>query len=95
MNNIDPPHVEVPPVPPPSDILDAISRERATVSCDEAAAILGVGRTLMRQMIRNNEIRTIRCGTLVRIPVYALRQLLDGETYEPLKRGKASPRTTP
>jgi excisionase family DNA binding protein len=49
-----------------------------TCSVDEAAKVLGIGRTQAYNAVRTGEIRSIRIGGRVLVPVAALRELLDG-----------------
>jgi excisionase family DNA binding protein len=55
----------------------------ATYSIEEAAQILGVGRSAAYEAARRGEIPTIRIGRRLRVPRRALDRLLDGEIDEP------------
>lgn len=51
-------------------------RERATVTVEEAAQILGVGRAAAYEGVRSGDIPAIRVGRRILIPVVSLRRLL-------------------
>ena len=53
--------------------------ECLTVSVEEAAKILGIGRGLAYQMVRERRVPALRFGRVIRIPWYALQRLLDGQ----------------
>ena len=50
--------------------------ERKTVTVEEAATILGVGRNKAYEAARSGEIPTIRIGKRLLVPQVALEQLL-------------------
>jgi len=50
--------------------------QRMTVTVEEAATILGVGRNKAYEAARNGEIPTIRIGKRVLVPRAALKRLL-------------------
>jgi excisionase family DNA binding protein len=50
--------------------------ERKTLSIEEAAGALGIGRTLAYEAVRRGEIPTIRIGRRLLVPRGALDQLL-------------------
>jgi excisionase family DNA binding protein len=52
---------------------------RATVSVDEAAAMLGIGRGSAFRAVRAGEIPSVRIGRRVLVPLAALERLLNGE----------------
>jgi len=52
---------------------------RKTVTVDEAAVILGVGRGAAYRATRNGDIPTIRIGHRVLVPLQALERMLAGE----------------
>jgi excisionase family DNA binding protein len=54
-------------------------QERLAFSITEAAALLGVGRTLAYQMAKSGELPTVRLGRRVVVPRAQLEQLLAGE----------------
>ena len=49
---------------------------RLTVSIVEAAQMLGIGRTLAYEAARRGDLRTIRVGRRVLVPVLAIEELL-------------------
>ena len=49
---------------------------RLTVSVVEAARMLGIGRTLAYEAARNGDLRTIRVGRRVLVPLVAIEALL-------------------
>jgi len=51
--------------------------ERQTLTVEEAARVLGVGRGKAYEAARRGEIPTIRLGRRVLVPRSALRRLLD------------------
>ncbi len=53
-----------------------------TMTVDEVAEALGVSKYLVWEMVRRNEIRSIKLGKLRRIPRAALMELLDGGRNE-------------
>ena len=55
---------------------DRIDGDRLTVSVAEAAQILGIGRTLAYEAARKGNLRTIRVGRRVLVPVLAIEELL-------------------
>lgn len=50
-----------------------------TMTVDEVAEALGVSKYLVWEMVRRNEIRSIKLGKLRRIPRTALTELLEGK----------------
>ena len=58
------------------------SGERKTITLDELAPILGIGRTLVRQLAREDRLPpplyVIRLGRRVVVPVAAVEALLNG-----------------
>lgn len=56
--------------------LDEI-RDRATLTVEEAAELLGVGRSCAYDAARRGDIPTMRLGRRLVIPVPALLRLLD------------------
>jgi excisionase family DNA binding protein len=55
-----------------------------TVSVVEAAQILGIGRTLAYEAVRRGDLRTIRVGRRVLVPLWAIEELLDRPTERAL-----------
>ena len=50
---------------------------RATLTVEEAAAVLGIGRTLAFELARTGQIPTIRLGRRILVPRVALERMLD------------------
>jgi excisionase family DNA binding protein len=61
-----------------------------TVSVEEAAHLLGIGRTAAYSAISRRELPAIRIGRRLRIPVRGLLMLLNGEDYRSHPIGEAS-----
>lgn len=61
---------------------DTAQRERMTLSVEEAAEALGIGRTLAYEAARRGEIPTIRIGRRLVVPRAALDQLLGSPAME-------------
>jgi len=58
---------------------DASDRiERATLTVDEAAKVLGVSRWAAYEAVKNGEIPTVRIGRRIVVPRIALDRLLAG-----------------
>jgi excisionase family DNA binding protein len=55
------------------------ARKAETMSVEQAAALLGIGRQLAYQAVRDGEIPSIRIGKLIRVPRIRLELLLNGE----------------
>ncbi len=51
----------------------------ATISVEEAAIVLGIGRRLAYESVRRGEIPVIRMGKRMLVPTEGLRRLLAGE----------------
>jgi excisionase family DNA binding protein len=49
---------------------------KPTLSVDEAAAVLGIGRASAYEGVRRGEIPSIRIGRLLRVPTAALVRML-------------------
>lgn len=64
--------------------------ERRTVSVEDAAQILGIGRTTAYKMVRRGEIPALRFGTRVVISREVLDRLLAGEAPPPRPRPSAA-----
>ena len=56
---------------------------------EEAAERLGIARTLMYQLVRKNEVESVRVGRLRRIPVRALEEYV-ARLRESARRGRSS-----
>lgn len=57
-----------PPVP------DEIEAPRLVLTIEDAAKRLGIGRTLMYQLLNEGKVRSVRIGRLHRIPVECLTE---------------------
>ena len=56
---------------------------RATLTVEEAAAVLGIGRTLAFELARTGQIPTIRLGRRILVPRAALDRMLAAGLDEP------------
>jgi excisionase family DNA binding protein len=60
------------------DALESLFGGRATISIEESAQVLGVGRNLAFEMAKNGRLPTLLVGLRRRVvPVAALRKLLE------------------
>jgi excisionase family DNA binding protein len=50
---------------------------RVALTVEEAAERLGIGRTLMYQLLASGEVRSLRVGRLRRVPVDALIEYIE------------------
>jgi excisionase family DNA binding protein len=57
--------------------------ERRVFSVAEAAAVLGIGRSKLYQLITAGEIRTIHIGRLCKVPVEAIDEFLATRSSRP------------
>jgi excisionase family DNA binding protein len=57
-------------------------RQRSTITVEEAAPILGIGRSSAYDLARSGEIPTLRLGRRLVVPVAALRRLLGENQLE-------------
>ncbi len=55
------------------------SQERKTLTIDEAAKLLGVGRNQAYEAARRGEIPTLRIGRRLLVPRAAFERMLNGE----------------
>jgi excisionase family DNA binding protein len=53
--------------------------ERLTVTIEEAAAILGIGRTLAYEAVRRGELPAVRVGRRLLVPIRQLTALVNGD----------------
>ncbi|WP_034221042.1 excisionase family DNA-binding protein [Actinotalea ferrariae] len=51
--------------------------EKLLISVEEAAERLDIGRTLLFELIRTDQIRTIRVGRLRKVPVESLHEFVE------------------
>jgi excisionase family DNA binding protein len=57
--------------------------ERATLTIEQTAKVLGIGRNSAYEAARRGELPAIRIGRRLLIPRLALEQLLGGRTEDP------------
>ena len=57
-----------------------------TISVEEAAKILGIGRNSAYEAARNGQLPVIKIGKLLRIPVVALERMLEEARPNPQPR---------
>ncbi len=64
-----------------SDLAASLCRpvERQTLSVEEAARILGIGRTSAYRAVARGELSHVRIGARILIPMAALERLLNGQ----------------
>jgi len=55
------------------------SEECLTVSVETAARLAGISRGLAYQMVRQGKIPALHFGRVIRVPKYALEQLLNAQ----------------
>lgn len=55
------------------------TRERATLTVEEAALVLGIGRSAAYQAVARGEIPSVRVGRRILVPTASLDRLLLGE----------------
>jgi excisionase family DNA binding protein len=65
---LSPPEAPAPVTPPPPKLL---------VSLDDAAERLSIGRTMLYQLVRERQIKTVRIGRLYRVRVTELERYVD------------------
>jgi len=56
---------------------ETIVSERLTLTVDEAAHLLGIGRDLAYSLSRTGQLRTVRLGRRILVPRDAIRELLE------------------
>lgn len=71
--------------------LTGIKPDRLTLTVEEAAGLLGVGRTLAFELARRGEIPTIRLGRRLVVPRAALERLLDSTSDRPIRDSLDTP----
>ena len=54
-----------------------VAQARLTITIDEAARLLGIGRDLTYTLARTGELRTVRLGRRILVPRNAVRELLE------------------
>jgi len=57
-------------------------QQRATLTVDEAALRLGIGRNAAYDAVKRGEIPSIRIGRRLLVPVAALERMLAGEVAQ-------------
>jgi excisionase family DNA binding protein len=60
--------------------LPAESTQRLTRKPEEAAPMLGLGRSAVYSLVRAGELRSIKVGRKILIPVTAIEEFLNGGT---------------
>ena len=55
-------------------------RERETITVEEAARVLGIGRSAAYEAVHRGDIPIIRIGRRIVVPVRALTRILEGPT---------------
>ena len=65
--------------PPSPQVIDLTLRDgiRPLLTVDEAAEQLGVGRTLLYELVNSGELESVRIGRLRRIPAAAIAVYVD------------------
>lgn len=56
--------------------------ERLTLSVPVAAAMVGIGRSTLYELVRSGHVRSVRLGKRIVIPITVIEALLRGETTE-------------
>ena len=56
--------------------------EKETLTVEETAKVLGIGRSLAYRMAQDGEIPTLRLGRRILIPRQAITELLGAQTAE-------------
>ena len=54
--------------------------ERLTLSVPVAAAMVGIGRSTLYELVRSGDVRSVRLGKRIVIPITVIEALLRGET---------------
>ena len=54
-------------------------RAKLVLTVPEAATLLGIGRGLAYEMVRQNKIPALHFGRIIRVPRHALEQLLHAQ----------------
>ncbi len=57
--------------------------DRLTVTVEEAGALLGISRSLAYELVRRQELPSLRLGRRIVVPVRALEDFLDSAVAEP------------
>ena len=55
---------------------------KATITVEEAAQLLGIGRNTAYEGVRNGDLPSIRVGRRILVPTARLERLLEGDTEE-------------
>lgn len=69
----------------------AITESRVVVSVEQAAQQLGLGRSKTWELVRTGELRSVRAGRRVLVPVSALESFLQGCRVDNPKTKEKSP----
>ena len=54
------------------------TKERLTLSVPDAAAIVGIGRSTLYELIRIGEVRGVRLGRRIVVPIAVVEEILRG-----------------
>ena len=54
--------------------------ERLTLSVPVAAAMVGIGRSTLYELVRSGDVRSVRLGKRIVIPITVIEALLRGES---------------
>ena len=54
--------------------------ERLTLSVPVSAAMVGIGRSTLYELVRSGDVRSVRLGKRIVIPITVIEALLRGET---------------
>jgi excisionase family DNA binding protein len=65
---------------------EVVATERELLRAEEAAVVLGIGRSKVFEMLRAGELPVIRLGRSVRIPRQALAVWIEERTEQPGSR---------
>lgn len=66
--------------PPPCGRQALQRSERTTISVEEAGKYLGIGRAAAYLAVKNGELPSLRLGSRILVPVWALLELLAGRS---------------
>jgi len=62
--------------------MTGLDQRRLTLSVEETAELLGIGRSLCYSLIARGEIPSLKLGKLRRVPVALLEEMLHGESVD-------------
>ena len=67
-------------MPNTTSATSADQAERLTLSVPVAAAMVGIGRSTLYELVRSGDVRSVRLGKRIVIPITVIEALLRGET---------------